>query len=152
MDIQSGYLINGRHYRVIGSSYNGGDKLTCIVDCPAEGCKTTYGDVGVVDEEYGLVVFPNGEKFANKGEIFLKLKCYFEGMDTKGLIGYCDIHCETERALFNCEQVAQMVYLAGEPDAYEHPEVIATSPMKWLSLTEEMKELVALARERIKVY
>ena len=151
-NIQVDYLINGRYYRVLGSSYKGGEKLTCIVDCPMEGCKTTYGDVGVVDEEYGLVVFPNGEKFANKGDKFLKLRCYFDGMATKELIGYCDIHCETDRALFSREQVAQMIYLAGEPDTWDSPNVIVTCSVKWISLKEEMKALVALARERIKVY
>lgn len=58
------------------------------------------------------------------------------------LIGYCQIHCETPRALFHADHVNRMLVLAGrEPQDLEG----------FYSLHEEMEELCKLARERLNV-
>jgi len=66
------------------------------------------------------------------------------GMTDAELIGYCDIHCETERALFNERQINRMIELAGYPD-----EFVREVRVGWYSVHQEMKELVRLARERV---
>ena len=58
------------------------------------------------------------------------------------LIGYCEIHCETDRALFNGKDVARMFELAGEP--LEHP----PSARQFISMHQEMAELCKKARAR----
>ncbi len=75
-------------------------------------------------------------------------RCFYSAMTAERLIGYCDLHCETPRALFGRDMVAQMVLLAGEPEDWDSPEDIA-SGQKWMSLKEEMKELVNLATKRM---
>lgn len=72
-------------------------------------------------------------------------RCFYTEMPAEQLIGYCEIHCETERALFPKEMVAQMVLLAGEPDHWAKPEAIISHAQKWYSLHGEMKELISLA-------
>lgn len=76
-------------------------------------------------------------------------RCFYSHMDAKELIGYCDIHCETPRALFSKEQVAQMILLAGEPDDWDAPEDFANGIKAWYCFKEEMKELVKLATARL---
>jgi len=61
-------------------------------------------------------------------------------MNDNDLIGYCDIHCETPRALFNGKQINRMLELAGETQR--------VPPDTWLSLHEDMKVLVKRARAR----
>jgi hypothetical protein len=61
------------------------------------------------------------------------------------LVGYCDIHCETPRAMFSREHANRMIALAGYPKNFvrEVPEY-----QKFLSAKSEMKELCRLARVR----
>ena len=59
------------------------------------------------------------------------------------LIGYCDIHCETPRALFSGDQINRMVELAGRT-----PRRLSASG--WFSMHEDMKVLVADARAKLK--
>lgn len=66
-------------------------------------------------------------------------------MTDEELIGYCDLHCESERALFNAEQINRMISLAGHPEDY-----VRQVPDGWYSIHDEMKNLVKLARERLK--
>ena len=63
------------------------------------------------------------------------------GMTDRELIGYCDIHCESERALFNERQINRMIELAGYPSGFVREVCVG-----WYSVHEEMKELVRLAR------
>lgn len=67
-------------------------------------------------------------------------------MTDTDLIDYCDLHCETERALFIGRHVNRMLDLAGKPVGF-----VRTVPeMKWISMHGSMKELCALARERMR--
>ena len=59
-------------------------------------------------------------------------------------IGYCEIHCKTERALFNGAQLNRIQRLAFGKLNYEFPENF------WRSEHEQMAEACKLARERIK--
>lgn len=68
----------------------------------------------------------------------MELKSNFESPER--LIGYCEVHCETERALFNKNQVNDMLKLAGYPPSMD---------IDWVSMHEGMKELCKLARERL---
>jgi hypothetical protein len=68
-----------------------------------------------------------------------------EMTDTQ-LIGYCEIHCETERALFSGHHINRMIDLAGFPEDFP----AAVGPDTFLSAHEEMAELCKLARERAK--
>lgn len=63
-------------------------------------------------------------------------------MSDDQLIGYCEIHCETEVALFSPEQINRMLALAGHPEGYVH------SVDRWLSVGSEMRHLCELARAR----
>jgi hypothetical protein len=60
------------------------------------------------------------------------------------LIGYCDIHCETPRAMFNDVHINRMIELAGFPADF--PRTVSRG---WYSLHEDMKDLVKLARDRL---
>jgi hypothetical protein len=60
-------------------------------------------------------------------------------MNDDELIGYCEIHCTTERALFSANQINRMIVLAGLGDHN------ALTP-GWYPMHEEMQELVDLAR------
>lgn len=59
------------------------------------------------------------------------------------LIGYCELHCETQRALFNGAQINQMFILAGK----ESPNMAQDS---WASMHYDMAELCKIARKRIR--
>lgn len=63
-------------------------------------------------------------------------------MDDLELIGYCEIHCTTERALFAAEHVNRMIELAGYPPGFMRQG-------GWVSAHEEMQELCDLARARM---
>lgn len=60
------------------------------------------------------------------------------------LIGYCELHCKTERALFVGSHVNRMIKLAGSPDSF----VASVNPHDWYSLHDEMEELCKLAGTR----
>lgn len=62
------------------------------------------------------------------------------------LIGYCEIHCTTERALFVGEHINRMIALAGFPSDFP----AAVEPNAWLSAHDEMAELCKLAQDRAK--
>ena len=62
--------------------------------------------------------------------------------EQKKLIGYCSLHCHTERALFSGRDVARMFELAGEP--LEHP----PDASQFFSMHDEMMELVTKAQKR----
>lgn len=55
------------------------------------------------------------------------------------LIGYCELHCKTQRAMFNGSQIKWMCILADQP-------VPDIADDMWASLHEEMAELCRLAR------
>ena len=59
-------------------------------------------------------------------------------------IGYCDIHCETPRALFSYEHCVRLYRLAGHEVA--DPETPGFHAMH----AEEAKPLIKKARERLK--
>ena len=75
------------------------------------------------------------------------LKHTMTRMTDTELIGYCAIHCETPRALFNGDQINRMIALAGYPKDF--PREI--EPNRCVSVHDEMSELCKLARERIKL-
>jgi hypothetical protein len=66
------------------------------------------------------------------------------GMTDPELIGYCDIHCESERALFNERQINRMIELAGYPDGF-----VRDVSIGWYSVHDEMKALVRVAQVSI---
>lgn len=72
---------------------------------------------------------------------------FYTHMSKDELIGYCDIHRKTERALFSYPQIAQMIEYAGRPEEFVAPEELMRFPKAFDSLHEEMKTLVDLARE-----
>lgn len=61
------------------------------------------------------------------------------------LIGYCEIHCETDVALFSGRHVNRMLALAGHPDCY----VRSVPAGEFISLHDNMAHLCKLARERL---
>jgi ribosomal protein L17 len=66
-------------------------------------------------------------------------------MTDRELIGYCRIHCTTERALFHRQHVNRMLDLA------KHPDYFARVDQEWLSIHEgEMLPLCDRAEERLK--
>ncbi len=67
-------------------------------------------------------------------------------LDTdESLIGYCELHCETERALFNGSHINRMLELAGHPKGF-----IRQVPADgWYSMHEDMAKLCELARARL---
>ncbi len=71
---------------------------------------------------------------------------YYSSMSKEELIGYCDEHCRTPRALFPRAMIAQMVEYAGRPDGYSTPEEFLEG-IEWYSWHDEMEKLVKLARE-----
>lgn len=72
-----------------------------------------------------------------------KYREFYSGMEKDELVGYCNIHCETEIALFSREMVAQMIEYARCPKDFPKPEEIMKGK-EWLSLHESMKNLVEL--------
>ena len=73
---------------------------------------------------------------------------YYSEMDLARLVGYCDIHSETPRALFFKDMIAQMIDYAGNPKDYPSAKEMSKADIKWHSLHEEMKTLVNLCREK----
>lgn len=75
---------------------------------------------------------------------------YWRGRDwtVTGLLDYCEAHSETERALFHKTTYAEVVLLAGEPEAFPTAQEIMAHFKDWYVLKAPMKELVALARAR----
>jgi hypothetical protein len=67
-------------------------------------------------------------------------------MNDTELIDYCDLHAETERALFHASHIKRMFELA----ECEVPKVVLQSPGGFFSMHESMKKLVSEARERIR--
>lgn len=68
-------------------------------------------------------------------------------MTDEELIGYCDFHSETPRALFHSEQVLRMIKLANAYPWYcDIDPDNSNDLLNWISLHEEMKNLVDLAR------
>lgn len=65
--------------------------------------------------------------------------------DNNHFIGYCEIHCRTERALFSGKHVNRMLELAGHPENF----VLSVSN-GWYTMHGDMEELCALARARLK--
>lgn len=65
--------------------------------------------------------------------------------DDEELIRYCEIHCETERALFSREQVNRMMELAGVTDKWLGYPI----EQAFISLHSDMNELCKLAREKL---
>lgn len=74
-------------------------------------------------------------------------KRFYSFNTREGLVGYCELHCQTERALFRKDMVAQMIEYAGRPKSFCSPEEIMNGWKGWYSLGREMEELVKLARE-----
>lgn len=60
-------------------------------------------------------------------------------MNDEELIGYCEIHCTTPRALFNEEQINRMTKLARLD--------LAPIEKGWYSMHEEMETLCKRARK-----
>lgn len=67
------------------------------------------------------------------------------GMTDLELIGYCDLHCETELALFRGDHINRMIELAGHPSGF----VARVDPTAFIGAHAEMKELCRLARDRL---
>lgn len=65
------------------------------------------------------------------------------------LIGYCELHCETERALFSGQQVNAMMALAGHAPEDFFDEGTGPSDPRWYTLKEAMRLLCSMARERL---
>lgn len=63
-------------------------------------------------------------------------------MSDEELIGYCAIHCTTERALFHISHINRMLKLAGREELShrDHGE--------WHSMHEDMEQLVKEVREK----
>lgn len=64
-------------------------------------------------------------------------------MTDRELIGYCRIHCTTERALFHADHINRMLALAGYPEGF------VKRVDGWLSVHEPMRELCDLAEARL---
>lgn len=65
-------------------------------------------------------------------------------MTDEQLISYCEMHCKTERALFNRKHVARMVALAGLDESLLGPPY-----REWFQLWEDMEKLCTMAREQM---
>ena len=61
------------------------------------------------------------------------------------LIGYCELHCKTDRALFSSNQVNDMLRLAGHPPGFAE----SVPDGEWSSLHWEMEELCRIAKKRL---
>ena len=75
-------------------------------------------------------------------------RIFYSGMEKDELVGYCDIHCETEIALFHQEMYAQMIEYAGCPENYPSPDEVIECSTEFHSMHENMKTLVYLARSK----
>ena len=85
---------------------------------------------------------PSLKLIVNNGE-----RIFYPNMAREELIGYCDDHSETERALFHKSMIAQMIEYAGRPGNYSSPEEILKGEQDLYSMHKEMKTLVDLARK-----
>lgn len=65
----------------------------------------------------------------------------FEDMSDEDFIGYCEVHCETPRALFSGDQINRMIRLAQLDIIYPRNE--------WFTMHDSMRKLCELARERL---
>jgi hypothetical protein len=89
---------------------------------------------------------PASETNADAGKSDLLSDLLSSGFDSASdLIGYCALHCETPRALFNGKQINDMIRLAGYPSNWVQ-EVPAD---EWFSVHQDMLDLCKLARERL---
>ena len=71
-------------------------------------------------------------------------------MEDIDLIGYCEIHCTTQRALFSKEHLARMLELAGSPKEYIKPNDLRKLKHDFLPVFEEaMIPLCEMARKRM---
>jgi len=68
-------------------------------------------------------------------------------MNDEELIDYCDMHSESDRALFSGSQINRMLELAGHPESFAR----RVSPNAWISMHDEMKTLCFIARARIRM-
>lgn len=68
-------------------------------------------------------------------------------MDNEALIGYCELHCQSERALFSSADINRMLVLAGNPTHF----VKSVPEGRFFSVHEQMEELCRLARARLRV-
>jgi len=68
---------------------------------------------------------------------------YYNHLTKNGFLDYVESHSITERALFNREQVAQVLDLAGY---HERAEEVALYTQKWYSV--DLSEFVEAARKR----
>ena len=67
-----------------------------------------------------------------------------EPLTDEQFLGYCDIHCETPRALFSYEDCVRLYRLAG------HDVADPTTQGFHAMHEEEAKPLIAKARERLR--
>ncbi len=66
-------------------------------------------------------------------------------------LGYCRIHCETERGLFSKAHVARLIMMAGSPADHASPAQILTHRKEWYSLgPDDVLPLVELAAAAVK--
>lgn len=61
------------------------------------------------------------------------------------LIGYCEIHCTTDRALFNGKQIIDILVLAG----YDETTTSQIDPQEWMPVHDDMARLCRMARARM---
>jgi len=61
-------------------------------------------------------------------------------LNDEELIGYCEIHCKTERALFHIDHIRRMWKLANEPE-------IKFPFGEWFSMHEDMQYLCSKAKQ-----
>ncbi len=73
---------------------------------------------------------------------------YYPNMNIEELVGYCDLHSETPRALFRKDMIAQMIDYAGNPEDYPTAEEMSKADIEWQSLHEEMKALVDICKKK----
>lgn len=62
-------------------------------------------------------------------------------------LGYCDIHCETPRALFSREHIERLAKLAGGEWVWRNPHAV---PTFYALHAAEAKPLIKKARERLR--
>ena len=73
---------------------------------------------------------------------------YYLCMNLKELVGYCDLHSETPRALFRKDMIAQMIAYAGNPEDFPSAKEMNKAHKEWFSLHDDMKTLVNLCKEK----
>lgn len=63
----------------------------------------------------------------------------WEDWSDEDFIGYCELHCQTQRALFSGDQINRMARLARLDIHYPREQ--------WLSMHQDMQMMCELARE-----